>query len=87
MRIFCLFQVCLGRYLLWKLTDNNKLNDLYTIIAGLYSIWFSIRLTTIAYHWVQMGIHQLFYKFKERISIVSDHTKNIIGFFYFNLFY
>ena len=53
------------------MTDNKKLNELYTIIAGLYSIWISIRLIVIVYGWIQMGINQLIDRFKERIKIVK----------------
>ena len=48
-----------------------RLHELYTVIAGLYSIWLTIRLTTITYNWVQMGLVNLFNKFKQRIFIVS----------------
>lgn len=63
--------VSIGRYFLYRLAGNSKINDLYTIVTGLYSIWLSIRLSTIAYNWIQMGLYQLFLKFKERIWIFS----------------
>ena len=63
--------VSIGRWVIYWLTDSAKLNELYTIITGLYSIWIAIRVSTIVYNWVQMGVYQLFLKFKERIKIVS----------------
>ncbi|CAF0717397.1 unnamed protein product [Brachionus calyciflorus] len=63
--------VSIGRYFLYKLSGSSKINDLYTIVAGLYSMWITIRLTVIAYNWIQMGLYQLFLKFKERIWIFS----------------
>jgi hypothetical protein len=63
--------VCLGRFILHKLTDNRKINELYTIGTGLYSIWLSVRLVIVVYGWIQMGALQLFQKFKERIKIVT----------------
>lgn len=74
----CLSSICtlvvpvsIGRWVIYWLTDSAKLNELYTIITGLYSIWIAIRVSTIVYNWVQMGVYQLFLKFKERIKIVS----------------
>lgn len=63
--------VSIGRFFLHKLAGSSKINDLYTIVAGLYSMWLSIRLITITYNWIQIGIYQLYIKFKERIWIVS----------------
>lgn len=62
--------VSLGRFILFKLTGNMRLHELYTVIGGLYSIWLTIRLTTITCNWVQMGLVNLFNKFKQRIFIV-----------------
>ncbi|RNA37476.1 E3 ubiquitin- ligase MARCH6 [Brachionus plicatilis] len=63
--------VTFGRYLLYQLVGSDKINDLYTIITGFYSIWLTIRLSTIFYNWVQIGLYQLFKKFRERICIFS----------------
>ena len=68
-RIFSL--VTLGRSVLYLLTDHKKLNELYTIVTGLYTIWLSIRLSTIIYNWVQIGVYQLYLKFKQKIVMVS----------------
>jgi hypothetical protein len=65
--------VTLGRSVLYFLTDNKKLNELYTIVTGLYTIWLSIRLSTIFYNWIQMGVYQLYLKFKQKIVMVSFH--------------
>ena len=54
-----------------------RLHELYTVIAGLYSIWLAIRLTTITYNWVQMGLVNLFNKFKQRIFIVSSEPRPV----------
>ena len=63
--------VSIGRAIFYTLSDTTKLNELYTIIAGLYTIWISIRLITVVYNWIQIGLYELFLKFKKRISIVK----------------
>jgi hypothetical protein len=69
--IYSYILVTIGRFVLYLLTDHKKLNELYTIVTGLYTIWLSIRLSTIIYNWIQMGVYQLYLKFKQKIVTVS----------------
>jgi len=61
--------VSLGRWILFKLTDLTKLNELYTVVTGFYAIWLSIRLSTILYNFIQIGVYQLYMRVKEKIAI------------------
>jgi E3 ubiquitin-protein ligase MARCH6 len=64
--------VGLGRWLLFQATGNQRLHELYTVFAGLYAIWLSIRLTTLAYNWLMEDFNQLFNRFKAKLKIVSQ---------------
>ena len=64
----------LGRWLLYHCTGQSKYNELYTIIAGLYTMWLGIRVATILCHWIHIGFRQLYVKFRQQISIVSLQT-------------
>lgn len=75
--------VTLGRFVLYMLTDNTKLNELYTIVTGLYTIWLTIRLTTIIYNWIQMGLYQLYLKFKQKITVVVKSSTAVLMIFGF----
>lgn len=75
--------VSLGRFILYLITGNSKLNEFYTIIAGLYSIWLSIRLSTATYNWIQMGLFQLVIKFKQRFLIIIKSTIAALSIFGF----
>jgi len=75
--------VSLGRWILYKFTGYSKLNEFYTIIVGLYSIWITIRMSTIFYNWIQMGLIQLFLKFKKRFLIMLKLTIAVLMIFGF----
>lgn len=66
--------VTIGRLLLHALTGSSKLNEFYTIIVGLYSIWITIRLSIIAYNWLQIGLFELFMRVKRRSMAVLKST-------------
>jgi len=61
--------VTIGRLILYKITGNSQLNEFYTIIVGLYSIWIFIRFSITLHNWVQIGLFQLFLRFKKKFSI------------------
>lgn len=64
--------VSLGRWMLLKLTSSKKLHELYTIFTGLYTIWLTIRLSTLVYNWFQMGLFEIFNKFKSKFLTVNN---------------
>lgn len=62
--------VSIGRVILYKFTGNFKLNEFYTVIVGLYSIWLTIRFSIMIYNWCQIGLFQIFLRFKRRFLTV-----------------
>ena len=68
-----LVPVSLGRWMLFKLTQSKRLHELYTIFTGLYTIWLTIRLSTLAYNWIQIGLFELLKKFKLKFLTVYFH--------------
>lgn len=73
--------VTIGRLLLYRLTGNSKLNEFYTIIVGLYSIWITIRVSIMLYNWAQIGLFQLFLRFKNRFVTVFKSAVAIVMIF------
>ncbi len=63
--------VTTGRLILYKVTGNSQLNEFYTIIVGLYSLWLLIRCSITLHSWIQIGLFQLFMRFKRKLSLVS----------------
>jgi hypothetical protein len=68
--IILVVPVSLGRFMLFKLTSSKRLHELYTIFTGLYTIWLTIRLTTLLYNWVQIGLLEIVNKFKFKFLTV-----------------
>lgn len=64
--------VSLGRWLLYLITGKRNLHELYTIFAGLYSIWLTIRLCTLVSNWVKIGIKELSNRFKQKLTLIVN---------------
>lgn len=70
--------VTIGRLILYSITGSSKLNEFYTIIVGLYTIWLTIRLSIILYNWLQIGLFELFMRVKRRTMTVIRSTLAIV---------
>jgi E3 ubiquitin-protein ligase MARCH6 len=63
--------VSLGRWLLLLITGKQNLHELYTIFAGLYTIWLFIRLGTLVSNWIQIGLRELSVRFKQKLTLIG----------------